>query len=263
MIVKVDKKDYDRILDLIRYHKLQNLYLYVDSVKYGIYGENIETYYQIVNGEIYCIIYIYYGSIQIIEIQKYTDSSVKELSEYIFQCNVKRISGPGDLLLGVSQYDKEKFVFENGFLMQYEKTNNLIIENLEFAHIDDYSEIVELICTDRDFERSYSKDILLKQMIDRFNNEDCKSVIIRKDNKIVSHFASYVVFKDIAILSGMITDQKYRGKGFGKYLVEGLSSYYLNKKITPFLYCYGNHYLSWYVQLGYKPISKCAKLQLI
>ena len=94
-------------------------------------------------------------------------------------------------------------------------------------------------------------------------NQRCKNFIIKKDGIIVSHFATFAVANDIAVLSGMVTKNNYRGQGFGGELVKTLSSEIkYNDGITPILYCYEEEYYTWYQKLGYKTIGTSSKMEI-
>ena len=77
----------------------------------------------------------------------------------------------------------------------------------------------------------------------------------------MSHFATYAVTEDVAVMSGMITDPACRGQGLGGRLVKALSGHVRAKGKTPVLYCYEEAYNTWYQKLGYTVIGTAAKLE--
>ena len=88
----------------------------------------------------------------------------------------------------------------------------------------DYDEIVNLILLDENIGGHYSFEQLKEQFIDRKNNMNCKNIIIKDNNKVICHAATYADSKLISVIGGVITDKAYRGLGLGKIIVNDLTN---------------------------------------
>lgn len=164
------------------------------------------------------------------------------------------------MIRDLHQVLERDYEITSGYIMKYDDRQFYPIDNTCFATEKDFLEIAQLICTDPGMGRSYSVQGLCTQLLSRFKNDGCESICIKKDGKIVSHFAVYALANDIAVLSGMITKAEFRGMGLGGRLVKQLSSHLVCSGRTPILYCYEDEYYSWYQKLGYQTIGLSSKL---
>lgn len=244
-------------LHLIDRNQNQNIYLYVDSVTFGLKTKNICTYILSEKNVFYTIIYVYYNSVQLICLNELNDSLMTELVEFIKP--FRRISGPTQLLTKLN-----KFLFyrqTDGFIMEYHCDELSIYSVCEQATKKDYQEIANLVCNDESFAGVYDIDNYIKQIGERHLEYNCENWIIRDNGNIVSHFATYAVGNLVAVLSGMVTKKGYRGKGFGSILVKHLSSRVASTGKKAVIYCYEDYYLTWYQKLGYEIIGTSSKLE--
>ena len=240
--------------------KFQNVYLYIDVAQLGFVNDNVESFIAFDNGKPMALLYIYYSSLQLFCVQKFSDSVAKEIAKFIFERKIIRVSGRTDEIDAVSNFLPCKIT--SGYIMSY--TGEDCNKKSELAKETDLPEIAQLICSDKNLGNSYTYDSLILQMRNRMLNNGCKSRIIRIDGKIVSHFATFAVWDDIAVLSGMVTHPNYRNQGFGGILVRDLSNevkYNDNKR--PLLYCYEEQYYTWYQKLGYETIGKSSKIEVL
>ena len=241
--------------------------MYIDLITYGYQQDSICTYVLADStNNIKVIIYEYYGSIQLLEIGDVLDSEVDELNEFLLSKTYKRVSGTYDLVNCIKRNDSIHWKMTYGYIMKFDRNS---IYNLNkdydvfFAKTEDFEEIAKLICMDPGMGNSYDMDNLRRQLIRRYEKDGCGDMYSRIDNRIVSHFASYAIIDDIAVLSGMITDSSYRNEGLGSVLVRKLSSHVSEQNKDAILYCYDREYDTWYEKLGYRIVEKCAKLELL
>lgn len=264
MIRKAYKEDYDYLAKLIAYHKFENVYLYIDSIVYGFEDDNITTYVLEDKNKVAAIIYNYHNSLQILEIECPNSVLVEELYSYIERERIIRLSGSYSLLLRIFQKCKTKYMFSFGHIMKYKFDKNYIMSNQSyFATYDELDEVAKLIVDDPHLGKSYILSNLTLQLKSRYLHDGCENLCIKKDGIIISHFATYAIGEDVAILSGMVTKPEYRDKGYGSILVKDFSNYIYKKGITPILYCYEEEYYTWYQKLGYETIGESAKLEMI
>lgn len=257
MILKTNDSS---ITELIIKHKTQNVYLYIDAITIGLSGDDVGTYV-LTNEEkaVFAIVYIYFASVQLLQIKKTPETLCEELA--MFLKPYKRISGPSDLIRSVNKYLCMKQT--DGFIMEYYSDDLMFDPQCEIASQRDFEEITRLICNDDYFKNSYDAHSFYRQLFNRNTKHNCESLIIRRDNQIVSHFASYAVCEDIAVLSGMITKKEWRGFGLGSILVKSLSSKTLKSGKKPIIYCYEEYYHTWYQKLGYRNLGTSSKLEHI
>ncbi len=265
-MIKVVNSVCDNLKKNILHNFSSNLYLYIDVMTYGFSNESISTYIvQDNNNKVSAVIYVYYCSIQLMAFSQISDNELSEVAVFLLQRKYHRVSGPTVLLERLQQFLSDSYLITNGYLMRYSNkisfTAKLSDFEMFYASLDDFPEISHMICRDVHMKDSYTESILSNQLINRYK-DGCVNLCIRCDGRIVSHFATYAFSDDLAVLSGMITDPQYRGRGYGSVLVNELSSHVLESGRQPFLYCYDLNYISWYEKLGYSIVASSSKLEL-
>ena len=264
MIFKASEKDYNSLSSIIKEHKFENVYLYIDSIMYGFESKYVSTYLLEADKELFAIIYNYHNSLQILEVKRPTKELIQEVSDFIINNQINRVSGSYSLLLRVFQTYKKVYLFTPGVIMRYQYDPKYIFSNQTFfASMKDLDEIAQMIIDDQHLGNSYKISDLSLQLKLRFMNDGCEYLCIKKDGMIISQFATFAIADDCAILSGMVTRPAYRDKGYGSILVKELSTHVYKKGKMPILYCYEEEYKTWYLKLGYETIGETAKLEKI
>ena len=262
MIREIFEKEAN-LIDFVQKNKYQNIYLYIDVLTYGVNAEAIRTFVSETKSEIQGIIYEYYDSLQLMSIGDISESFVVDISEMIIKNRIRRITGPEELVSVVYERLLPLYKITRGYIMRYSGEIGVIADDVTFANADDFAEIAQLICQDSHLGKGYVFENIYRQLLDRYNNDKCENMIIRKDGIIVSHVATYAVLPEMVVVSGMLTAPQYRNQGYGKRLLSSFSSYLAQAGKQPVLYCYEEDYHTWYEKLGYQDIGSSAKLDLI
>lgn len=240
--------------------KLQNVYLYIDIKQLGFENKNIKSYTLFENSKPIALLYLYHNSLQLFCLKELNDCAAKKIAEFIIEKKVPRATGKTDAIRKIGKYING--VVTSGYIMQYIGAD--CSKSSTKAEESDLPEIAWLISNDKNFSGTYTYDSLVSQMSNRMINEGCASRIIKKDGKIVSHFAIFANSDEMVVVSGMVTHPDYRGMGLGSILVRDLSNEirYTDNKI-PILYCYEDEYYGWYQKLGYETIGTSSKFEVI
>lgn len=262
MIREILKND-SSIIDLVQKNKYQNIYLYIDVMTYGLSADEIRTYVSESDNGIQGLVYDYYNSFQLLSVGEVSESLVSDVTDLIIATGMKRITGPEELVSALYDRLSSSYAITRGFIMSYSGEKKDIAEDTSFAGTDDFAEIAQLICQDRHLGKGYDYENIHKQLIYRYENENCENMVVRRDGKIISHVATYAVLPDLAVVSGMLTAPDYRNQGHGMRLLTSFSSHLVQSGKQPVLYCYEDEYHSWYEKLGYHDIGSSAKLDLI
>jgi len=264
MICKILETEEHIIKNFILNDIFQNVYLYIDIDIYGFNGSNVKTFVlKDNNNEIKLILFHYYNSLQLFKIMELNDNDIQEVIKHIKEYNFNMISGLTELIQMIYNKVEKSYKMTNGYILKMDKINSTDKIVSERANIDDYDEIVKLICSDESIGGHYTFENLKEQLIDRRKNMGCKNLVIRYDNKIVCHIATYANSQFISVIGGLITDTNYRGRGYGKIILNDLVKIIQSEGKTPILYCYDNNIINWYLSLGWKKINTSSKLELI
>ena len=84
---------------------------------------------------------------------------------------------------------------------------------------DDFKDIAKLLFQDEGIGASYDLEELGNQMYQRNRLGFVRNYVIKDNDKIVCHVCTGAEEEGIAIISGIVTDIKSRGKGYAKKLL--------------------------------------------
>ena len=103
---------------------------------------------------------------------------------------------------------------ECGFVSCLSKEHEIVqLSDCKMAISDRYSDISALICTDDVMGRINDPVELARSFEERTNINFGHNFILQDGKRIISHVASYAEAESYAVLSGVITDPAYRGRG--------------------------------------------------
>lgn len=258
MIRKYKQEDKDIVSKIIKNDSLQNVYLYIDTEIYGFEGDNVETYL-VLNNDIQLILYKYYNSLQIF--QNSNIDNKEEIIEFIKDNNFDMISGNINIISLLNSELNDIYKMTTGYIFKKEEKISQKSDISQLAIEEDYDDIAKLICSDENIGGHYSITGLKEQLLDRMKYRNCKNLIIKKDNNIIGHAGTYADIDDIAVIGGVITNNNFRGLGYGKQIVDDLTYMIQQERKIPILYCYDNKIIPWYEKQNWNKIISCAKLE--
>lgn len=259
----VNDNDIKQIDLIIKADILQNPYLYIDLQVYGYcYKDYITTWIVEESNEIHAILYQYYNTLQVFCLNRLKPEESKEICAYILKNKFVMISGSAEAMEEVFCHAAPYYRKSHGYILAKEDCG--LQKNMKnkayIATEADCHEIAELICSQENIGAHYTIDVLEEQLVDRMKNRGCKNVIIRKDNRIVSHMGVYADGRKIAVLGGLVTHPDYRGAGYGPIVLDNLAGLVISEGKKPILFCYEDKLIKWYRRQGWKIKTECAKL---
>lgn len=263
MIRTIMSEEYTFVKELIRKDIFQNVYMYIDINLYGYETDKIKTWVLESDKHIKAVIYMYYSSIQFFQSMDLNCDDIAELSRFICDLKPEMVSGKVEPIEKIFRELNGEYEISNGVIMTKDKESEVYkFDICEKAGLDDCGEIAGLICSDDSIGGHYTVAILEEQLRDRMENSGCRSFVVREDDKIVSHAATYAEISELAVIGGVVTDVNYRRKGFAEKVISTLSNELIFEKKIPILYCYYDRTIQWYKSRGWKITTACAKLEL-
>lgn len=213
-----------RLLDYIGDDYLKVPYLYLDLEKYGIGTENVKTWYSVnKNNEINCIFLLYFDCLHI-----YSRNYSKEILDLIIN-EIKK--NQPHTIITVDEIGKELSSIEkeyNSIKSYVITTKNISIKGIgykiEMADYEDIDKIVDLFFESEHYRLLYSKDLLRKQLEQRFNDKFGRIFIIRNGEKIDATMSIYGENEKIAITSGLVASSKSIRPGLSVSLIKGIEN---------------------------------------
>lgn len=258
MIRIAEEKDKEMILEVMKKNMVENIYLYIDILIYGLNNENLKVWINMEEFTIKQIVLKYYNSFQI-----YSNiGSYSDIVNLIFKYKPMMISGTKDIIKEIHRNVKGYYNVSYGIVLEQEQSQLLNIKELPTrALLDDMEKIADLICSDKNIGGHYSKATLNHQLSERLQDKMGRNYIIKKEEKIVAHYATYAETVDVAVMGGLIVDSSSRGKGYARILHKYLANELLNEEKRVFLFC-DEELVKMYLTLGAKVCGEYGKLTL-
>lgn len=212
-----------RILEYLEPDVVNCLYLYIDLSIYGLKNPNINVWYQEDEEGIYMVVMQYHQSFQVYASRNY--DCIDGILRLVEKRNPYAISGRSEIIHALSgkldQYKAEFGVVTKHRFSDTEKLERILDQcdvQIEQATTKDAREIAELICSDPELGAPYTVDSLSKELVERMETGMGRSLIIRKNGKIVGHTATFAEYGSIAMGSGLIIAPAFRDTMYFNWL---------------------------------------------
>lgn len=236
------------------------LYLYLDYLKYGLSNKNINIWEQIIDGKCVCIILKYFTGMHIFSKNK--DLVYDEVIDLIKKEKPTIICSEEKIISSL-QKKINNYVVEFGWIRKLSIIDKKYDNNEVITEIDkkDFKGITSLIMED-EMGNSYSFDGLLEQLVLRNEEKYSRNYIIKNEKEIISHAATGAEFNNLSVLSYVITNKKYRGKGYAVKVVGKLCYDLIKEGKEVYLVNYSDESTKLYDKLGFKISANIGKLVL-
>lgn len=212
--------DIAEVLEFLKNNIADSIYMYIDIKKYGLSNPNMAVWIDRdqKNNQLKAVVMKYYDSMQI-----FSDSSdwnTEWLREKMLKEDVSMVSGREDLIQELAAVLGSRYNSAFGMVYQLKSYRQFDgLEEVEHATLEDMEEIARLICTDEAFQVNYQVKKLEQQLRERMSSGMGRSVVIRKNGRIIAHIATYAEFENIVVTSGLIVHPDYRKGSYG-FIIE-------------------------------------------
>ena len=234
------------------------LYLYLDFVKYGLNNENLKFWLDAENEEIKCVILKYYSGMHIFSKNKNCnyENIIKLIDEEkpSVICAEKYLIENLSDKLGESEY-KAEYGWVRVLSKQYTCENSIVKK----AEESDFEEISNLIINDHMGE-FYELDELVCQIKEREDDNYGRNYIIKEEDRIISNASTTAEIDEVAVLSNVITDPSYRGKGLATIVCSKLCNDLIDEGKKVYLINYTEESTGLYDKLGFEISCEIGKL---
>lgn len=261
MIIECNEKNKHLILDYIGKDYGKCLYVYIDLCKYSLDdNENFFSWIQYDNNNnITAIVTEYYKGIQVYS--RDLNLNAEELVEFIKSKNPPIVLGIKEVIdklkPHMNGYEEELGTVGRVKEIKYEPNPRAYS-----APIEELKEIVTIVANDEGIGKPYGFDSLYKQYKERKEENFGRNVVLRDEetNEIICHAGTYAELPELAVVGGVITSEKYRGKGYSKESLAALCKMLLDEGKDVFSFYYIPSATKMHVGVGFEKIGDWAKL---
>lgn len=260
MINECSKTQKELLLKYIGNDFKKCVYLYLNLKKLAFQHEQVKVWADIDSmNEIHLLGLSYYDCLHLYS--RDNQFCKTELSEKILSKIKPRVMFmPEEMMAALADDLTGTYNCNYSTLMSIDKKVEMNTEEVTFAQLEDMGEIARLITSDKYFANTYNKENLEKQMIERFQNGFSRHSIIKKDGKIIAHYATLAEADDLAVAGLFVVDDNYRGKGYGKKVAAHLFNSLVDENKTAVLFPINEVSFQLHLGLGHKINGSIAKL---
>lgn len=261
MIIECREKDKKKVIDYIGRDYGKCLYVYIDLCKYGLDdNDNFNVWIQLDdNNEITAVITEYYKGIQLYS--RELNLIVEEIVSFVLKKEPPIVLGIKEVIDKIKPY-MPGYEEELGTVGQIKNLKCAPNTEAYSAGIDELAEIVEIIAADEGIGKPYGFESLYKQYKERKEENFGRNFVLRdtKNNEIIGHAGTYAELPELAVVGGVITAPKYRGKGYSKETLAALCEALLEEGKDVFSYYYIPAAAKMHTGVGFEKIGEWAKL---
>ncbi|WP_438348859.1 GNAT family N-acetyltransferase [Paenibacillus sp. FA6] len=260
MLGKCDSSWKSAILEYIGADYSKCLYLYINLNKYGFDTDFFNVWVSLDdNNRIKGLLAKYYTGIHIYCKSSDLIFNIGDVTKFINDNQPSIVTATGDIIKSIQDYIPD-YSAEYGSVGQI-KVNPGIDENdVEVASLNDMHEIARLLIEDDGLGGHYDVLLLEHQLKERYVDGFGRNYILKKNDKLISHCATYAQTNDIGVTSGVYTKPEERGNGYASQVYCKLCSDLLKEGKEVFAYFYTRQAHQMHKKIGFEVISSWAKL---
>lgn len=228
-----DEKTKDKLYYLLSLDPINSFYMFLNLENYGIENKNVEFYVDDFN-TINCVLMRYYNSCQV-----YGDFSDKNIDiiNLIKSINPTIITGTKNSINYIYSKINNSYNISYGYTFLITSFPKYDYKDIFIPTDDELFDCAKLIQSDESIGSYYNVDSLFHQLLERRKNKTGRNYIIKQDNKIIAHIATYAENHQFASTSGLIVDKDFRQFPYGTFLESYLINELLSegKKVVSFI----------------------------
>ena len=257
-MILCNKEDIKDIMNYIGEDYGKCLYLYIDLLKYGLTNKHINMWWQKSQNEISVLVFQYYSGVHVFSQNEEFD--VNDVINLIKKISPSMICGMESVISKLAPYLSQDYELELGSvaeLIDFKDFNDTVSYR---AKENELPELAAFLSTDNSLGKPYGYELLKTQLLERYREGFGRNYIMRSHNEILATASTYAEKEKIAVISGVMVNPKYRGKGLSKKVLSALCRELKTNGMRVFSYYYIESAMRMHQAVGFKKIGNWAKL---
>lgn len=255
MIRKLNAKDYEILMTLVKDEPEFNLYIIGDVESFGFEEDFLELFGDInIYGELESVLVRYFN---VFMVYSKGDYDVQGYVELIRGKDFSMLVGKADVtlkfegtVLELDEPEQHRFAILKDINKEFEIDKNL---EVKIATLDDIPKIVSLKSTIKEFNSGNER--FAEILINNIKAGTTHGYFIECDGKIVSYAQTSAENSVSAMVVSVMTDRNYRGKGFASTCVKMLCDNMIAQNKTLCLFYKNPEAGAIYRRIGFEDIG--------
>ena len=234
-------------------------YIYMNLLKYGYANSNVDFFINREKDPTF-VLMRYYNSCQLFGNPNKED--IKKTLDLIIKINPTIITGTKPTVDTFFNYLSDIYDISYGYTFELTSFPTFKFPCIDIPSDEELYDCAKLIQSDRTIGSYYQVDSLYEQLVNRRAAGFGRNYIIKNDDQIIGHIATYAENEEFASTAGLIVKEGYRNLPYGTFLESYLVNELLSegKRVVSFLR--EERRLKYYKKLSVGTFNINGKLQL-
>lgn len=257
-MILCNEKNKKEIIDYIGQDYGKCLYLYIDLLKYGLSNKNINMWWQKRGEDIKVLVFQYYSGVHVFS--KDEEFDVEDVIALLKEISPSMICGMESVITKLSDYLSQDYELEIGYVAELGDCRDFGDTESYSAEENELPELAAFLATDEALGKPYGLELLKTQLLERYREGFGRNYIMRIQGDIVATASTYAEKENIAVISGVMVDPDYRGRGLSKKVLSALCQELKTEGKRVFSYYYIESAMRMHKAVGFEKIGNWAKL---
>lgn len=152
------------------------------------------------------------------------------------------------------------FTITYGWVAEITNVDKKHRETVQSASVTDFEQIVQMIYDDEDIGKSYNKNDLAEQLLQRSKEGYSRNYVIKKNDTVIAHACTNAEINGIAIVAELIVNKEYRRRGYALEIWRAICEKLLSEGKRVFSFYYSNESRSLHKKVGFHEICEWGKI---
>lgn len=237
------------------------LYLYMNLKRYIIDSNEIKVYIDREKNQIRAVYLIYFSCLHVYS--KDNQFDMKELKTILkihhirmIYCEKSIARNIWDNCIGI----KDSFSVTYGYVAEISRVDMFHRNQVQLASALDFEQIIPMIYGDEDIGKSYNKDELKKQLLQRSKEGYSRNYVIKRDNLVIAHACTNAEMDAMAVVAELIVNKNYRRQGYALDIWRAICEDLLNEGKRVFSFYYSSESRNLHKKVGFREICEWGKI---